>query len=247
MKTAIVKTDIWKDKKLRSLNIDTKLVYLCLITNPDRNTTRFFKLDEDYLCLQSGIDHRQLKMVKQQLEEADLVYFKDDWVILGDTSYVGPAKGRLTLTIYNQDIESIPSEILNYKDKKYLNDSGTVPEYMYIDKNIDIDINKDIDKDKNLQVDFQRFWELYPAKKRVRKPWCQDRWKKINYDIQIIILEDIIKRKETRDWKKEDGKYIPNASTYLNGEYWEAELSTIVIPNTLPTKLITGNAELDSF
>lgn len=244
MKTAIVKTEIWKDKKLRGLNIDTKLVYLCLITNPDRNTTRFFKLDEDYLCLQSGIDHRQLKLVKKQLEEAELVYFKDDWVILGDTSYVGPAKGRLTLTIYNQDIESIPDEVLNYKDKKYLNGSGAVPEYMYIDKNIDI--NKDMDKDKKPQETFDDFWKLFPSRRKGDKARCKSKWVKLDSVTQALILIDLPKRVLGYDWIKNSGQYIPAPMSYLNGEKWLADI--VPVPGKVsPTKLITGDPELDSY
>lgn len=245
MRTALIRTDIWKDKAIRLLNIDTKLVYLCIITNPDRNTTRFIKLDEDYLCLQSGVDHRQLILIKKQLEESGLVYFYEDWAAITDQSYVAPARGKLSVSIYNSDLEKVPDEVksLINKDKKYLSGSGDSPEYIYNNNNI----YNNKDKDKKSAVEFSRFWDLYPAKKRVRKPWCQDRWKKINYDVQLLILEDITKRKETRDWKKEDGKYVPNASTYLNGEYWEAEVPTTVLSKIKPTKLITGDAELDSF
>lgn len=248
MKTAIIKTGIWKDKTIRSLNIDTKLVYFCIITNPDRNTTRFLQLDEDYLCLQSGVDHRQLILIKKQLELAGLVYFLDDWAAITDQSYVAPARGKLSIDIYNSDLEKVPDEVksLINKDKKYLSDSGASPEYIYINKNIDIDINKDIDKDKKPQETFDEFWRLFPSRRKCDKARCKSKWVKLDSITQATILVDLPKRINGHDWVKNSGQYIPAPLSYLNGEKWLADI--VPIPSkTPPTKLITGNAELDSY
>jgi hypothetical protein len=183
-------------------------------------------------------------LVKKQLEEAELVYFKDEWVILGDTSYVGPAKGRLTLTIYNQDLDSIPIDVLNYKDKKYLNGSGALPEYMYIDNNIDID--KDIDKNKKPQETFDDFWRLFPSRRKGDKARCKSKWVKLDSVTQALILIDLPERVKGHDWIKNSGQYIPAPLSYLNGERWLADI--VSVPGkTLPIKLVTGNAELDSY
>ena len=148
MQTAIIKTDIWKDRNIRQLNLDTKIVYLCLLTNPERNTTRFLKIDEDYLCLQSGIDYRQLEQIKTQLETNDLVYFVDSWAIFCDTAYVEPAKGKLSQIIYNRDLEKVPKYIQDYMpDKLFQCGSGATPVYKDKDKVKDKDIIKDIVKD----------------------------------------------------------------------------------------------------
>lgn len=139
MKTAIIKTDIWKDKKIRQMHIDTKLLYLCLITNPDRNTTRFLKIDDDYISFISGIDHRQLALCKKQLEELCLIYFIDDWCIYSNESYVTPAKGKLTATIFEKDMLEVPKNIVAYSEEKHLSSSCAVQVY----------INKDINNNKN--------------------------------------------------------------------------------------------------
>jgi len=142
MRTAIVKTDIWKDKKIRMMHIDTKLLYLCLITNPDRNTTRFFKLDNDYIALMSGIDERHLELCKTQLEELELIYFVDDWAIFSDESYVMPAKGKLTSVIYEKDMKLVPNNVIEYSDKKLLSRSCVAQEYIYKDIYINNNKNK---------------------------------------------------------------------------------------------------------
>lgn len=96
------------------MHIDTKLVFLCLITNPERSNTRYMKVDEDYLCIQSGIDFRQLEVIKKQLSELGVVFFIDDWVIFADDSYVQPNKGRLSQTLYEKDLALVPQNVINY-------------------------------------------------------------------------------------------------------------------------------------
>jgi hypothetical protein len=111
MKTALIKTSFWDDDIIYELNIDTKLLYLFLNTAPERNTTRFYKLPDRLISAHVGISDNALKLCKSQLEEKELVFFVDGWVVLGDSSYVQPAKGKQTRAIYRQDIQNIPAHI----------------------------------------------------------------------------------------------------------------------------------------
>jgi len=153
VKTAIIKTEIWKDKKIRQMHLDTKLLYLCLITNPDRNTTRFLKIDDDYISFLSGIDQRQLVVCREQLETLKLVYFIDDWAIYSDESYVNPAKGKLTGAIFDRDMSEIPENVIAYSDKLFLSHSCATQVYIDKDNNKDININNDIDNNNNYDQD----------------------------------------------------------------------------------------------
>lgn len=140
MKTAIVKTQIWKDNTVYKLNIDTKLLYLFLTTSPERNTTRFFLCPDRLIAPYIGLSDKALELCKSQLEELSLVFFFDDWVIIGDTSYVQPSRGKLTEVIYEKDLRDIPQEVKDFAKEKKLStekSSRVAQEY------IDIDINKD--------------------------------------------------------------------------------------------------------
>lgn len=73
---------------------------------------------------------------------------------------------------------------------------------------------------------FLKFWPLYP--KRVGKGAAYRAWKKIKpapsqklFD-KIRLKLDV--QRETPDWKKENGKYIPHPATYLNQRRWEDEV-----------------------
>ena len=67
---------------------------------------------------------------------------------------------------------------------------------------------------------FESVYQAYP--KKVGKPAALKAWKaqKINGEWQEI-LEDIKRRKESPDWQKNGGQYIPNPATYLNQRRWE--------------------------
>jgi hypothetical protein len=79
--------------------------------------------------------------------------------------------------------------------------------------------------EKKLRADhlFDEFWAAYPTKTGKKK--CLEIWKRrrLGDGLADTILEDIKTRKE-KDRKWIDG-FIPNPSTYLNGDRWEDEIS----------------------
>lgn len=91
------------------------------------------------------------------------------------------------------------------------------------DKSLDIrDKSLDIDK----ELSFTTFWSEYP--KKVGKAQAEKTFKKIVKDEPTLnaILLDLRKRTNYEQWTKENGKYIPNPSTYLNQERWLDEYET---------------------
>ena len=76
---------------------------------------------------------------------------------------------------------------------------------------------------------FERFWEAYPKKRS--KGAARKAWDKLHVDatLQEKILQAVERGKQSKDWKKDGGKYIPYPSTWLNAEGWEdkyADLAT---------------------
>lgn len=78
---------------------------------------------------------------------------------------------------------------------------------------------KEIYKEK-----FEIFWNSYPRK--VNKFKTQEWFKKNNPSDETLnlILEKLDKFKCTNEWKKENGKYIPYPTTWLNQKRWEDEI-----------------------
>ena len=61
--------------------------------------------------------------------------------------------------------------------------------------------------------DFDLFWMSYP--KKVGKEAARKAWIKVKPDLKIV-LETLKWQKQSNQWFKNNGQYIPHASTYLN-------------------------------
>lgn len=72
---------------------------------------------------------------------------------------------------------------------------------------------------------FERFFSKYPnraGKKAALKAW--EKLRLIPDDPRLqAIREGLMAAKNSREWEKDDGQYIPHASTWLNGERWNDE------------------------
>lgn len=83
------------------------------------------------------------------------------------------------------------------------------------------EINKEKEKEKE---SFELFWKEYPKKQG--KGLCLKIWQKLNPSKELLekILKTISIFKESEQWKKEKGKFIPMPSTWLNQGRWDDEL-----------------------
>ena len=92
-------------------------------------------------------------------------------------------------------------------------------------------------KDKRSALSsFDRFWSCYP--KKVSKKKAEQSWLKIcpNESLTEIILKSVEAHKLSSQWVKDGGQFIPHATTWLNQERWNDEVSTTPLkakPKTL--------------
>lgn len=71
---------------------------------------------------------------------------------------------------------------------------------------------------------FEQFWKAYP--KKVGKGNCQ-KWFKSHKPKQELVeqmITAINQQKDSKQWQEDNGKFIPNPYTWLNGERWCDEL-----------------------
>lgn len=70
---------------------------------------------------------------------------------------------------------------------------------------------------------FARFWAAYPKKKS--KGQAEKTFSKINPSEQLVdaMVAAIERAKNSNDWRKDGGQYIPYPSTWLNSKGWEDE------------------------
>ena len=67
---------------------------------------------------------------------------------------------------------------------------------------------------------FEEFWQAYP--KKVGKDAAAKSWSKVKARIDDI-LPALTWQKESDQWRRNDGQFIPNPATYLNQGRWQDE------------------------
>lgn len=69
---------------------------------------------------------------------------------------------------------------------------------------------------------FELFWQMYP--KKVGKKYAYKCWQKADLSQLEQIYDGLRKWRKSAQWQADDGKYIPNPSTFLNQERWNDEV-----------------------
>ncbi len=123
---------------------------------------------------------------------------------------------RIKPTIYQDELNQL------YYDKTnnvYTLDTQCIHS---IDKN-SIDKNSieyNICSNENL---FEAFWEAYPKKKNKGNAEKWFKAHKPSKELVNTMLEKLKQQKDSNDWKKNDGQFIPYPATWLNAKAWEDE------------------------
>ena len=68
--------------------------------------------------------------------------------------------------------------------------------------------------------DFDMFWMTFP--KKVGKEAAKKAWLKVNPNLTVV-LQALSWQKESPQWFKNNGQFIPNPSTWINQHRWEDE------------------------
>ena len=77
-----------------------------------------------------------------------------------------------------------------------------------------------VSREEKIELLFADFWKAYP--KKVKKQNALREFKKIKdiENLMPVILADIDLKKQTKDWTKENGQYIPDPERYIKNERW---------------------------
>ena len=70
---------------------------------------------------------------------------------------------------------------------------------------------------------FDQFWAVYP--KKIAKQDAQRKFEKLNPDESLleVMIRAVEKQKQTEQWTKDGGQYIPYPATWIHQKRWEDE------------------------
>ncbi|MFN3075972.1 MAG: hypothetical protein ABT940_03640 [Alphaproteobacteria bacterium] len=84
------------------------------------------------------------------------------------------------------------------------------------------------------KVGFDLFWSVFPRK--IGKGAAELAWKKLRPDatLQRRIIEAVKAQCKSEQWKRDQGRFIPHPSTWLNGKRWEDEVEVKIAQDKPP-------------
>lgn len=93
-----------------------------------------------------------------------------------------------------------------------------------INENINITVNEDINHISIENDRFDLFWQAYPRK--TGKAYAKKCFDKLKPSAELTerMIKAIEEQKRSLEWKRDNGQYIPNPSTWLNQGRWDDEL-----------------------
>ena len=93
---------------------------------------------------------------------------------------------------------------------------------------------------------FNQFWTAYP--KRVAKQSAVKAFEKLKPDEKLLeaMLKAIARQKESKQWEKDGGAFIPYPATWLNQRRWEDELPQVETDNVF-LQMLREEGERDPF
>lgn len=92
---------------------------------------------------------------------------------------------------------------------------------------VDEDVDEDVDDRRRREPTasplegFEVFWSTYPKKKN--KGDAEKAWRALapGFDLRTRILEAVVAQRESHDWRKDAGKWIPYPASWIRGKRWE--------------------------
>lgn len=206
---------ISKSNKIASLSSDTvRLLYTWLLSHLDINGNFYADPVMVNNLVFTRLGH-SVKTISSALDELANIGLVIRYQINGETylNYPDFFEKQPKLLPYREGVSDIP--ILTQES---LMSNSCVTSHNIIESNI---IQSNITKHKFSEPGFDEFWKAYPRK--VNKKEAQSVWSKAVIPSLDIILTAVEKQKQSDQWLKDDGKFIPYPSSWLNKERWNDE------------------------
>ena len=96
-------------------------------------------------------------------------------------------------------------------------------------------------RDEEIENSFSEFYRAYPGHRKNRAN-AKKAWDKLKPSGELVekIMSGLDRAKQSHDWAKDDGQYIPAPAAWLNKRRWEDEIKPIAAGNPSTTKPFQG-------
>lgn len=110
MNTSIIKKDFWKSDEYIEFHLDTKVIYLYLMSCPDKGYLNVFKFNKHIASLCTGVSKNSIEAGLEQLEAKGFIEIYNDYIGLlkGHTTAVGGQYGGVNKL---RELASLPVDV----------------------------------------------------------------------------------------------------------------------------------------
>ena len=222
----MVHLSVWASGQVAKLSRDARLLYVGLITLGDDDgrlkgapsliRSQIFPYDDDVkvsdVTKWIGEIEAQKLVVRYDVDGEQYMFHPkwEDYQLLREDR-------RRESNIPAPDIEFLPMTTKRQPTDNQVGDKRRPK----LSKDKVSEVNTDQSASDNA---FVVFWNLYPYKVGKKAAWKA--WQKVKYtpELGAKIMASLEAWKASPQWTKDDGRYIPHAATWLNGERWEDEV-----------------------
>lgn len=247
----IVSTEFWVDDKVvDNFTPEDKLFFLYLLTNPHTTQLGIYHINKKSMSFELGYTIDAINVLLDRFENKYKIIrysLKTNEIAIKNYLKHSIIKGGKPVE------DCLNKEIAQVKDKTLLNYVfNNLKDNIYINKTIiEIINNNTINENENEnEVSyhdsyndtchdtyddslFALFWKEYPKKRDKEKAHKWFKSHKPNKDLVDTMIKQINRLKQTKEWQKDNGQFIPYPTTWLNGKRWEDEINEIKQPSWL--------------
>lgn len=225
MAKRMINTSIWRSKQVSNLSIEARLLFVGLITFGDDDG----RLNGDPALLRSMVFSRDEKVtvtdVAKWLEEIVTLGLVLKYAANGDDYLVHPHWGTYQTLRADRKKESNVPPPPDGLVAAIVQPTDNQPSAQ--DKTREGKLRKE-----KVLGHFEAFWKEYPNKTSKKK--AMEIWLRIFGNVNIktyvqidslaaSIIQGLSKSKQSSQWTKDGGKFIPHPTTWLNQERWADE------------------------
>lgn len=228
-----VTTHFWRDSYVESLDPSERLLFLYLLTSPERSLCGIYELPLRVIASDTGFDRDMILRIFDRFSKDKKAHYIDGWVVMVNTVKHQNLKNSNICIGIQREFDEIPQSLIDMMHERGMTHPCLIDGRFYLTKlnltkpnvpnRAKVVDTKDLEKRERL---FVTFWDAYPKKKG--KDVVQRWWMKHTITDGILkeILESIARYKTTDQWKKDKGAYIPYPLTFLNQGRWKDEIES---------------------
>ena len=213
----------WTDPKVDDdFTPEDKYFYLYLLTNPHTNLCGCYEISMKQMVRETGYNEDTVNRLLNRMEYTHNViqYCKDTKEVLipkwGKYNWCNSPKTR-------EGASKAVSSIKSNRFRKFVSDTLSIPYEYPMDTSVTVTDTDTVPVSDSEDENFELFWSIYPKKrsKGTAKKAFDKALKKTPFD---TIMDKLALLKNTPEWTKKDGEYIPYPATWLNAEGWNDEV-----------------------